>query len=76
MEFCSRNGGHISGNEIVKPFGTKGALLYGVIPVCVLCETERPGQMSDQGVLCYFVPNKGQHPLRRFAGMLLIRQKA
>ena len=49
MDFCGGNGGHISGNEIVKPFGTKGALLYGVIPVCALGETERLGPLNVWG---------------------------
>ena len=53
------------------PLGTKGALLYGVIPVCALCETERPGHLNVRGVLCHCVPNKGLHPLRRYAAILV-----
>ena len=44
----------------------KGALLYGIIPVCVLCESEHPGHLNVRGVLRHFVPNKGLYPLRRF----------
>ena len=47
---------------------TKGALLYGVIPVCALCETERPGHLNVRGVLCHCVPNKGLHPLAPLCG--------
>ena len=49
---------------------TKGALLYGVIPVCALCETEQPGYLNVRAVLRHFVPNKGLHPLRRYAAIL------
>ena len=49
---------------------TKGALLYGVIPVCALCETEHPGHLNVRAVLRHFVPNKGLHPLRRYAAIL------
>ena len=46
---------------------TKGALLYGVTPVCALCETA-PGHLNVWGRHC--VPNKGLHPLRRYAAIL------
>ena len=49
---------------------TKGALLYGVFPVCALCETEHPGHLNVRAVLRHFVPNKGLHPLRRYAAIL------
>ena len=50
---------------------TKGALLYGSSPVCALCETEQPGHLNVRAVMRYFVPNKGLHPLRDFAAILL-----
>lgn len=50
---------------------TKGALLYGSSPVCALCETEQPGHLNVRAVMRYFVPNKGLHPLRHFAAILL-----
>ena len=49
---------------------TKGALLYGVFPVCALCETEQPGHLNVRAVLRHCVPNKGLHPLRRYAAIL------
>ena len=49
---------------------TKGALLYGVTPVCALCEAEYPGHLNVRAVLRHFVPNKGLHPLRRYAAIL------
>ena len=49
---------------------TKGALLYGVTPVCALGETEHPGHLNVRGVLRHCVPNKGLHPLRRYAAIL------
>ena len=48
---------------------TKGALLYGVIPVCALCETEQPGHLNVRAVLRHCVPSKGLHPLRRYAAI-------
>ena len=50
------------------PLGTKGALLYGVIPVCALCEAA-PRTTECLG-LRHCVPNKGLHPLRRYAAIL------
>ena len=41
------------------------ALLYGVVPVCVLCEAERPGHLNVRGVLCRCATSKGLHPLHR-----------
>ena len=49
---------------------TKGALLYGVTPVCALGETEHPGHLNVRGVLRHCVPYKGLHPLRRYAAIL------
>ena len=49
---------------------TKGALLYGVTSVCALCEAKQPGHLNVWGVLRHFVPNKGLHPLRRYAAIL------
>ena len=49
---------------------TKGALLYGVPPVCALCEAEHPGHLNVRGALRHCVPNKGLHPLRRYAAIL------
>ena len=49
---------------------TKGALLYGVTPVCALCEAEYPGHLNVRAVLRHCVPNKGLHPLRRYAAIL------
>ena len=49
---------------------TKGALLYGVIPVCALGETEHPGRLNIRAVLRHCVPYKGLHPLRRYAAIL------
>ena len=49
---------------------TKGALLYGVIPVCALYETEHPGQLNVRAVLRHYVPNTGLHPLHRYAAIL------
>ena len=75
-----------------KSLRTKGALLYGVIPVCALisglraaamrrlasetprcgsvCEAEYPGNLNVRSVLRHCVPNKGLHPLRRYAAIL------
>ena len=50
---------------------TKGALLYGTSPVYVRCETERPGYLNVRGVLCRCSANKGLHPLRRYAAILV-----
>ena len=47
---------------------TKGALLYGVIPVCALCETEHPGHLNVRGVLRHCVPNKGLRSLAPLCG--------
>ena len=47
---------------------TKGALLYGVTPVCALCEAEYPGHLNVRAVLRHCVPYKGLHPLRRESG--------
>ena len=49
---------------------TKGALLYRVIPICALGETEHPGHLNVRGFLRHCVPNKGLHPLRRYAAIL------
>ena len=49
---------------------TKGALLYGVIPVCALYETEHHGQLNVRAVLRHYVPNTGLHPLHRYAAIL------
>ena len=49
---------------------SKGALLYGVIPVCALCEAEQPGHLNIRAVLRHCVPKKGLHPLRRYAAIL------
>ena len=54
---------------------TKGALLYGVIPVCALYEIEHHGQLNVRAVLRHYVPNTGLHPLHRYAAIFL-RQKA
>ena len=43
----------------------KGALLYGVSPICALCEAEQPGHMNVRGALRHYIPNKGLYPLRR-----------
>ena len=56
------------------PLGTKGALLYGVFPVCALCEVEQPGHSGVWAVLRHCVPYKGLHPLRRYAAILADRQ--
>ena len=53
----------------------QGRTSIRVIPVCTLCETERPGHLNVRGVLRRCVPNKELYPLRRFAAILL-RQKA
>ena len=80
------------GGNMGKSLRTKGALLYGVIPVCALisglraaamrrlasetprcgsvCEAEHPGHLNVRGVLRHCVPNKGLHPLRRYAAIL------
>lgn len=42
---------------------TKGALLYGVFPVCVLRETEQSGHLNVRTVLRHYVPNKGLRSL-------------
>ena len=47
---------------------TKGALLYGVFPVCALCETERPGHLNVRGVLRHCVPNRGLRSLAPLCG--------
>lgn len=47
---------------------TKGALLYRVIPICALGETEHPGHLNAWGVLRHYVPSKGLHPLRLESG--------
>ena len=47
---------------------TKGALLYRVIPICALGETEHPGHLNVRGVLRHYVPSKGLHPLRLESG--------
>ena len=49
---------------------TKGALLYGVIPVCALYEIEHHGQLNVRAVLRHYVPNTGLHPLHRYAAIL------
>ena len=49
---------------------TKGALLYGV---SLYVRSARPNALDTQnvrGVLRHFVPNKGLHPLRRYAAIL------
>ena len=56
------------------PLGTKGALLYGAIPVRALSETEQPGHLNVRAVLRHCVPNKGLHPLRRYAAIPAGRQ--
>ena len=50
------------------PLGTKGALLYGVTPVCALGETEHPGHMNVRGISRHCVPNKGAAPLAPLCG--------
>lgn len=47
---------------------SKGALLYGVIPVCALCEAERPGHLNVRVVLRHCVPNKGLRSLAPLCG--------
>ena len=49
----------------------KGALLYGLSPVCALGETEHPGHLNVRGVLRHCVSSKGLHPLRRESGYSL-----
>ena len=49
---------------------TKGALLYGV---SLYVRSARPTALDTQnvrGVLRHCVPNKGLHPLRRYAAIL------
>ena len=55
---------------------TKGALLYRGIPICVLCETERPGHQNVRGVLRHYVPSKGLHSPCASKAAIHIRQKA
>lgn len=50
---------------------TKGALLYGVFPVCVLRKTEQSGHLNVRTVLRHYVPNKGLRPLCCFAAILV-----
>lgn len=45
-----------------------GALLYGVNPVCALCEAEQPGRMNVRGTFHHYIPNMGLYPLRRESG--------
>ena len=54
-----------------KPLGTKGALLY-----MACCHVVRPAELPrlphpnvEPGCVTY-IPNKGLHPLRRFAAIL------
>ena len=35
-----------------------------------VCETEPPGHLNVRGALRHCVPNKGLHPLRRYAAIL------
>ena len=35
-----------------------------------VCEAEHPGNLNVRGVLRHCVPNKGLHPLRRYAAIL------
>lgn len=53
-----------------KTLGSKGALLYGVNPVCVFCKANRLDNRESGLFSVAELPNKGLHPVHRFAAIL------
>lgn len=47
---------------------TKGALLYGVPPVCALCETEQPRHLNVWAVFRRYASEQGAAPLTPLCG--------